>query len=144
LQGNYYLKRQAALDPIKWDVALSLDMALFQGGTEWGLISQTQSQLRQVQAVYDKTLREQTLQLLQLVSRQESLLKQQEYFREAFVQSQKSYELIKNEYALGLTNNLEVTQAFAALVENKRNLDNSELNIKETGLQLKIFLEELP
>jgi len=144
LQGNYYLKRQPALDPIKWDLALSLDMALFQGGTEWGLISQTQSQLRQIEATYDKALREQSLQLVQMYGNYQSLLKQNEYFTQAYQQSKKSYELIKNEYSLGLTNNLEVNQAFAALVENKRQLDANQIQIKLSWLQLKIFFEELP
>jgi outer membrane protein TolC len=143
-QGNYYLKRQPALDPIKWDVALSLDMALFQGGTEWGLISQTESQLRQVDAVYDKTLREQSLQLVQLAGNYQSLLKQHEFYRDAYEQAKKSYQMIKNEYTLGLTNNLEVNQAFAALVENKRHLDANEIQMKLNWVQLKIFFEEMP
>jgi outer membrane protein TolC len=143
-QGNYYLKRQPALDPIKWDVALSLDMAIFQGGTEWGLISQTESQLRQVDATYDKTLREQSLQLVQMYGNYQSLLKQHEYFTDAYEQAKKSYQMIKNEYSLGLTNNLEVNQAFAALVENKRRLDANEIQIKSSWIQLKIFFEEMP
>lgn len=144
LGGNYYLKRTTFLDPIKWDVAVTLDIPFYQGGTDAGLIRESES-LRQ-QIILD--LAERRRQIVSDITSDHvtytASIGQISLMKQAYEKARKSYGLYQEDYRLGLINNLEVLQALNNLLEMRRALDQSEVAFSLAEIQLKLDRQELP
>ena len=144
LQGNYYLKRSGYQSAIPWDVLLALDWPLFQGGADTGLIKQHESQERVLKISLAQAKRQAFAVLKNNFSTYAAVFAQARELRKAYEFAKQTYSLQENEYAKGLANNLDVLLALNTLMDTKRSLDRSEIQLQLNALQLKIDREEAP
>ncbi len=142
--ANYYLKRTDALAPITWDATLTVEVPLFQGGSEWATTTEADSVLRQLEIDYVQQHRTiQTALQADMVALNSSL-SQKKTLYDAYQKTKQSFQIYLNEYRLGLINNLEVLQALNNLLDMKRSLDRADIQYKSNLVQLKIDQQELP
>lgn len=141
--GNYYLKRVGFQSAIDWDVLLSVDVPVFQGGAARAQVRQAASELRAAEQQFAQRSRQARSEIVQTRLALETSLAQTKAFAEAYRKAKASYELHVKEYRLGLVNNLEVLQAMNMMQEAQRALDRALIQSKMDLLALNVATEEL-
>ncbi|MBI2070969.1 MAG: TolC family protein [Elusimicrobia bacterium] len=144
LLGNYYTKRVGAQQNIDWDVLLSLELPLYQGGAARARVAETESQLDEARLNYDRRLREIRLEIRAALLRLRASISRAQSLKSAFEKADESYRLQVEEYRRGLVNNLEVLQALNNMQDRKRDYDRELLQTKLDWLQVKTVTEEWP
>lgn len=144
LLGNYYFKRVGFQEAIDWDLQLSLDLPLFQGGANLSEIRLKESQARQAEWEQRRAKREIESALRRSYINLTTALAQLTAFREAHEKAGESYQLQVEEYRYGLVNNLEVLAALRTLQEAKKDLDNTIIDTKLNYLALQVAIEDIP
>ncbi|MBI3292522.1 MAG: TolC family protein [Elusimicrobia bacterium] len=144
LLGNYYIKRVGFQSGINWDILLSLEAPLFQGGTARAQVKEAASQLQQAELRLSRLSRDVRSEIKRASVALASGVAQAKALEEAFNKAKESYTLQVREYRLGLVNNLEVLQAMNAMQDTRRSWDRTLVQSKLAFLQLKVATEELP
>lgn len=142
--GNYYTQRSTFLDEIDWDIVLSVDMPLFQGGSVRARVREAQAGYRQAQLKLSEMERHVQYSVRKIHSDLLSALQQTRSLEEATLAAQKSYDALQDEYKLGLVTNLDVLQAMDFLLAQKRARDTARLKSKHLFVSLDIAMETLP
>lgn len=144
LLGNYYTRRATFMREIGWDVALSLEVPLFQGGRVAANVRRAAAAYRQSILALEQ-LERQGLSLVNRLHGQLSAgLEELQSQEEAAGAAQKSYEALLEEYRLGLVTNLDVLQALD-LLEARRSAHNAaRIRIKQLFISLDVATERLP
>lgn len=142
--ANYYLDRTEYLSPINWDVSLSLEIPLYQGGVPKASGDYYDTHIRSVELEIRKTRRAIQSALDSDYAERDALLKEKTALELAHKKSKESYAVYVEEYRLGLVNNLEVLQAASQQLDIKRQLDKALLRLKRNAIQVAIDSEELP
>ncbi|MDO8580744.1 MAG: TolC family protein [Candidatus Omnitrophota bacterium] len=141
LDANQYTKSETDKD---WDVALSVDVPLFQGGETAGQVRQAKSQANQSQLRYEEIQRTALLEINNAYSRFSSSLRRQEALRKALEAIQKNYDLQQEDFRINLVNNLDVLQALEDLQDSKRDYIAVQNQLKQFYWQLKVALGQIP
>ncbi len=144
LLGDYYLKRVGFQEPIDWDIYITLDVPIFQGGSGIARVKEASSLLREAVFSQSYFLREAEAEIKRMIAGLRSSIAQRRYLKDAFTKMEESYKLYVNEYRLGLVNNLEVIQAMNNMLEAKMNLDSVSIENKLALIELKVTAGELP
>ncbi|MDD5627933.1 MAG: TolC family protein [Elusimicrobia bacterium] len=142
--GNYYLKRQRALDPIKWDAGVAASLPLFAGGGQLAAVRQADSQVSQARYAFELGLRQARSEIHTAYVTLRAALANAAANEKAYRKADESYRLETKEYRAGLVTNLDVLAALNALVSAKTTFDASVVQMKLALLQLKVATEELP
>lgn len=144
LLGDYYLKRVGFQEPIDWDIYITLDVPLFQGGAGIARVREASSVFRE--AVFNQyfLVREEETEIKRMIAGLKSAIRQRQFLENAFAKMEESYKLYVNEYRLGLVNNLEVIQAMNNMLEAKKNLDSVSIENKLALIELRVTAGELP
>ncbi len=139
LEGNYFLHRRSPTDGYKWDVALTLNFPLYQGG-------QVTERVRQ--RILNQGMKESELRRLRLdleasmhtsFARWSGLQKKMDALRKAVELSEKNLALQTREFSMGLTSYLDVVQAEKSFWEVKRSWDLARLDARSAQLYLLIL-----
>lgn len=125
LTGNYYLKRTGSLQDVKWDAQLALTVPLFTGGVNTSRVREAKSQVRQDEAGLSLARRGAEQELRTAWARYTADFAQVAALRTAVDLADKTYQQQKDDYRLGLANNLDVLTALASLQEVQRALDGA-------------------
>lgn len=144
LTGNYYLKRVAALDPIKWDVGVAGSLPLFAGGGQLAGVRLAGSQLESARAAYELGLRQARSDIRSAAATLRAAVAVTDTSEKAYLKAEEAHRLVVQEYRLGLVNNLDVISALNSLVSAKSSYDSSAVQAKLELLKLKVATEELP
>jgi outer membrane protein TolC len=144
LLGNYYLKRVGFQEPIDWDILITLDVPIFQGGAGIARVKEASSVLKEAEFNQSYFLREEESNVKGRSKALRSAIEQRKLLEEAYLKADESYKLYVNEYRLGLVNNLEVIQAMNNVLEAKMALDTVSIENKLALIELKVTAGELP
>lgn len=144
LLGNYYMKRVGFQEAIDWDLQLSVDLPLFQGGANLAGIRLKDSQVRQAQWEYRRAKRSIESALRRSYINLATALAQLTAFQDAHQKAGESYRMQVEEYRYGLVNNLDVLEALKTLQEAKKNLDSTLIQTKLNYLALQVAVEDVP
>ena len=128
--GNYYIVRSGVSQNADWDLTLSLTMPLFEGGITHSKIREAVSQQKQAEFVFSRTLRQAEEEVRSRYETLQSDLAQAKALERAAQVSEKTYEVEKQDYRLGLVTNLDVLQALTSFEENKRALNRTQFTTK--------------
>ncbi len=143
LLGNYYLKRVGFQEPIDWDLLLTVDLPLFQGGSNVSGMKIAASELSQATLEYQRYKRSVESLVRKAHINLQTVFAQMTAFENAFKEAQASYKLLVNEYQHGLVNNLDVLAALNTLESTKKALDRTQVQLKLNYLALKVASEDL-
>lgn len=121
-EGNYYVERTGALEEVDWDVALNVDVPIFQGGEARGLDKEAQSLLRQAELRLRQVRRAAIQEIRDAHTEYEGALARLRAITKAMEATEESYQLQEQEYRLNLVSNLEVLQTLQTLQDARREL----------------------
>jgi len=123
LIGNYYADRP---DPHKngdWDLAITVTLPIFTGGTISSNVKTAESQQRQSEIQLSQVQRMALEEIRSLHYNFKSDLTQLAALQEAFNLSEKNYQANAKDYKLNLVTNLDVLQAITAYQDTHRSLE---------------------
>jgi outer membrane protein len=144
LLGRYYTSRATFLKVIDWDVTLSLDVPIFQGGRVVANTKVAQAAYRQSLLMLEELERQAFHAVSRLHGELVSAIDELSAQDEAALAAEKSYDALKEEYRLGLVTNLDVLQALD-LVQTQRAARNAALmQAKRLYISLGVATERLP
>jgi outer membrane protein TolC len=138
--GSWYVLN-GTLPDSSWSTLLALNVPLFQGGIAKGQENEQISRLRGSQDQLSQLNKDVTTAIRQLYRAIESSIKQMAAYKDAYEKSEKSYQMQIRDYRYGLVNNLDVIQSISSLLDVKRNLDRSIIQVKVNKILLKIATE---
>ena len=141
--GDYYLKRMAGLDSIRWDAGITAGLPLFAGGGQLAAVRQAESQVSQARYNFELGLRQARTQIHSRYMTLRAAVSSADAAEKAYLKADESYRLETKEYRLGLVTNLDVLQALNSLVSAKTIFDIDVVQTKLNLLQLKAATEEL-
>jgi outer membrane protein len=128
LASNYYFNnRGGSYSKTNWDVGLTLNFPLFEGGTSKSRVRESSEKKNQAMYLledYKKTIR------LEVTSRYETFhryLDQVKAFELAEQKAKSSYEEAVRDYRLGLVSNLDVLTALNTYLDSKRNSEKTKI-----------------
>jgi outer membrane protein len=141
LDGSWYAARSGSLSGSigsTWDTSLSLDIPLFQGGITRGRVNEELSRQRELEDGISLLMRDATAEVRQLYKALVSSLDQTAAYKDAYDKAEKSYQLQLRDYRFGLVNNLDVLQAMTMMLDARRNMDRTLIQVKSDKALLDI------
>ena len=136
VDSNYYTKRVGVSKDIDWDVLLTVDVPLFQGGKTVGAVHEASSLARQSKLRFDETRRKAALEIRATYATLRGTIDQHRALERALAAAEANYRLEVQDYRLNLVNNLEVLQALEALQEARRDVIHTTYDAKRKYGQL--------
>lgn len=140
--GNYYTRRPTFMDEIDWDVVLAVEVPIFQGGIVKSNVKEAVSSYQQSNLVLQQMERRVAHDVHKTYGDLTSAIQEAQSYDEAAQAAQKSYEVLRKEYRLGLATNLEVLQALDLMQTQKTSRDTARLKVKRLYLQLNVMMEK--
>ena len=144
LNANYYPYRVGFLQDIKWDVLFTFNLPIFQGGATRGSIREAEANLRQSEFRKKQASRQAELDVRQAYHRFIHSQLQSTALSQAAAKAGSNYEAQKQEYRLGLVNNLEVLQILNDWLDRQRSANQARYQTKLRYLQLRLATGDLP
>lgn len=129
LASNYYFNKRntTTFRDSKWDIGLTLNFPLFEGGTTKSRVSEFVQ--KREQSIYLLDDYKKTIQL-DITSKYETYrryLDQVKAFDKAQEKAEKSYEVASRDYRLGLISNLDVLSSLNLYLDSKRNSEKTKI-----------------
>ncbi len=137
IDGNRYTKRAGAAADVSWDVTLTVDVPLFQGGQAVGAVKEAASQARQAKLDYERVQREALLDIRDMYVKLQAAIARSEALTKARDATEESYRLQVEDYRLNLVNNLEVLQELHQLQDAQRDAIEAHHEAKRLYWQLR-------
>jgi outer membrane protein len=125
LAGNYYLTRTGILEDSQWDVGVSLNFPLFQGGAVNAQVKEAVEIRKSAELNFKESQRTAQRDITILYQNYLDLYEQYHQLKLAVLKAEESYKLSKKDYNFGLINNLELLQSLNLFIETKRNYDRT-------------------
>lgn len=137
LEGNYYVERAGAAEDVNWDVALTVDAPIFQGGDHAGAMKEATARERQAKLQFQKTERATTLDIRDAYARLKAAIARSAALEKALKASEEDYQFQVEDYRLSLVNNLDVLQALQVLQDAQREYLHATYEAKRLYWQLR-------
>ncbi|MBI5360829.1 MAG: TolC family protein [Planctomycetes bacterium] len=138
LQWDYNSNRAGYISDLDWQLYISGEMPVFEGGLKKAKVSEAESKIRQAETARNQLVKEikfdvqrSALELNAVTESLKALQKQVESARA-------TYELVQAEYNEKLSTNLEVLTANEALTNAEAQLEKENLNLEVAILKLKL------
>lgn len=124
LISNYYFDRTGVLATSEWDVAVVVNVPLFQGGgVQAGVREQVEiKRVAELDALQTKRAAERDLTILYRNFLQ--IQGQLDTLKHAVTKAEEGYKLNRRDYQNGQATNLDVLQSLNVFIESKRTYDN--------------------
>jgi outer membrane protein len=119
-EGNYYDEREGASAASDWDVTFTVDVPVFEGGENAGLLKEAQAAAAQEKLRYQEFKRRAQLQIKNAYTNAQVTRRRESALRRAYDAAQENYTLQKEDYLKNQVNNLEVLQALEDVQEIRR------------------------
>lgn len=142
LESHYYTKRVGASQGIDWDVLLTVDVPLFQGGQVAGEFKEKRSQARQAQLALEEAKRKAVLEISNVYADLQGAIARDAALRKALEASEENYRLQVEDYRLSLVNNLDVLQTLQELEDARRDAIGARHEMKRLYWQLRVAVGE--
>lgn len=124
LQSNYYPYRSGFLKDSHWDLTLNLNVPVFDLGSA-GILKESGASLRQAELRLERARRSAESEIRRNYAAYVGSRATFSAYQAAVGEAQKSYVLLKGDYALGLVTNLDVLQAQKSLLDAMKNRDEA-------------------
>lgn len=140
LLANYYLIRPVGVfSDIRWDVQATLTLPIFSGGVTQSQVAEAASKRMQAELALSKARRLAEQEIRSVYETYQTDLEEVSALQLAMTLAEKNYQVLKRDYARGLTRNIDVLSALTQFQESKRALDRSRLNAQADHLRLGVI-----
>lgn len=144
LDGNQYTRREGASENVAWDVMLSVDVPLFQGGETTGQVVSARAVNHEEELRYSQFRRRAEQDVKNAHTRFLSALRRSDALARAVEASQKNYDLQVQDFQINLVNNLDVLDALEELQDTRRDYITVQNEVKQLYWRFKTSIGELP
>jgi outer membrane protein TolC len=120
LRGNYYFQRDGVFNQADWDFSINLNIPIYEGGATVNAVKQSMTELKILELEKNKKMRELEEEFAFYFDQVQKSKTQLKKMDEIVNLSQKNYQLQRQEYNLGLVNNLEVLQSLNQYIQSKK------------------------
>ncbi|MBI2104459.1 MAG: TolC family protein [Candidatus Omnitrophica bacterium] len=144
LEGNYYTERVGNAKDVEWDVLLTVDVPIFQGGSAKGAVRSAASRARQAQLRFEQTRRQAELDIRDRYALLQAAVARARALDQAWQAAEENYRLQLEDYRLSLVNTLDVLETLQDLEDARREVIRADYELKRLYWQLLVATGELP
>lgn len=144
LISNYYFDRTGVLQTSEWDVAVVVNIPLFQGGSVAALVRESTETKRIAELNSYETIRAAKRDLAILYQNYHQMQEQLETMKQAMEKSKEAYQLNMKDYRFGQVTNLEVLQSLNLFIQTKRSYNDLITSTHLTYMNLEASIGVLP
>ncbi len=144
LDANYYTHREGISQDIDWDLVLSFEIPIFEGGATQARIREARSIVRSAGFELARRLREIVLAINRAFAALKTFQSELASLEKAVASAQENYDLVQAEYRRNIVTNIEVLAAFNTLQRARIDRDRARLLAKLAGLRLEVEAGALP
>ncbi|MBI3321756.1 MAG: TolC family protein [Candidatus Omnitrophica bacterium] len=144
VEGNYYIKRVGAASGVDWDVLLTVDVPIFQGGRVTGAVNEATSRERQARLRLEQIRRQALLEIRDAYANYQAGFARHAVLEQARDAAEENYRLQVEDYRLNLVNNLDVLQALEDVQNARRETIHAIHEVKRLSWQLRVAAGNLP
>jgi len=138
LDSNYYTERVGASAPVEWDVTLSVDVPIFQGGQVRGEVRQAAAQARQAQWALERIRRSAALDIRDAYTGLTAAQAGHDALTQAQAAAEEDYRLQQEDYQLNLVNILYVLEALEDLQAVRRQVIAAQYDVHRRYWRLRV------
>ncbi len=120
LNGNYFTKRVGNADDVDWDMTLEFSMPLMWIPKSGAMVKEKNSLVRQAELQYALARRSAQLEVENAWTRFQSSQQRLQALTKALTATEKSHDLLLNDYDLNLVDNLIILEAIQDLQDVRR------------------------
>ncbi|MBI1991908.1 MAG: TolC family protein [Candidatus Omnitrophica bacterium] len=142
VESNYYETRAGAASGVDWDVILTVDAPIFQGGQTIGAVREAASRERQAELHFERTQREAELDIRDTCAKLQGAMARHAALQSALAAAEENYRLQVEDYRLSLINNLDVLQTLQALEDARREAVAARYAAKRLHWRLRVAVGE--
>lgn len=144
LDSNYYTHRMGISKGIDWDILLTTEIPIFEGGKTQAKLREAHSNIRKLLFKFDQLTRNISLSINKAWADIKALQSERVSLAKALKSAQENYELVQAEYRQNIATNIEELTAFNALQKAKLELDRVRFEQKLALVELEIQSGSLP
>ena len=144
LEGNYYTERVGNAKDVTWDVLLTVDVPIFQGGSAKGAVRSAASRARQAELRFEQTRRAAELNIRDRYALLQAAFARTRALDQARQAAEENYRLQLEDYRLSLVNILDVLGTLRDLEDVRREVIHADYELKRLHWQLLVATGELP
>lgn len=138
LEGRYYTHREGFSEDVRWDVVLSFEVPLFEGGVTQARLREARSNVRSEELERERLRRAIDLDVRRAWIDLSSLVEELRALEAAVRSAEENYELVQAEYRRGIVSNLEVLAAFTTLQQARLGRDRARYQAKAAAVRLAV------
>lgn len=142
--GNYYLKRIGTLSDARWDLLVTGDLPLYQGGKIGAQVRQAEARARRADEVLGLALRKAELETRTAHEELVTDLAAVAALEKASELAEANAKAQAEDYRLGVVTNLDVLGALNALQQVRLRLDGARLDTRLARIQLDVASGGVP
>jgi outer membrane protein TolC len=144
LESNQYTRREGGSGNVDWDVMLSMEVPLFQGGETRGAVRSARAVINQEELRYARIQRQAAYEVKSAYTLFVSAVSRLDALTKAMESVQKNYELQLQDFQINLVNNLDVLEALEELQESRREYMSMQNEVKQLYWRFKTAVGDVP
>lgn len=142
VDANYYTQRTAFYKGTDWDVALKINVPIFDGGETVGLSNEYLAKERESELTFRRTKRKAPYDIRDAYVRLATALAVYKALRKEYRTAKLNYHLQKKDYLFSLVNNLDVLAAIQTLSNSERDYIHALYEAKRQYWGLRVAVGE--
>lgn len=144
LEGNYYTHREGVSEDIEWDLLLSVEIPVFEGGGTQARLREARSYVRSARLDLDRRRREIELAVNRAWAEVDALRAELGSLEKAVASAQENYDIVQAEYRLNIVTNIEVLTSFNTLQLARLARDRARYQAKFARVRLEVESGAVP
>ena len=140
--ADYYTQRTGFNKGVDWDIALKVDVPIFDGGYTLGRSKEYQLKADQKELEFKRIKRKAPYDIKDAYVSLRTALAVHESLRKAYTTARLNYHLQKKDYDRSLVNNLDVLASIQTLQDAQRNYIHALYEAKRLYWQLRVSVGE--
>ncbi|MBI1883530.1 MAG: TolC family protein [Chlamydiae bacterium] len=142
-RGNYFTKRVGFQSGDDWDVAVELNIPVFEWGSIWGNIRAALATRESKRLLWQQARRSALLDIQNAFEDLDMAHLNAKALWRAKKASEKNYQLVASDYRVNLVNNLEVLDALRRLQDIELRSNEAHYQLKKSFWKFKVALGEV-
>lgn len=144
LEANYYTHREGISADIDWDLVLSLEIPIFEGGVTQARIREARSFVRSAELEATRLRRDVEREVHRVWTAASAITAELGSLEKAVASAQENYDIVQAEYRQNITTNIEVLTSFNTLQAVRLVRDRARFQAKLARARLEVESGAVP
>jgi outer membrane protein len=144
LDAHYFTHREGVSAEIEWDLVLSFQIPIFEGGITQARLREARSEIRRNELELMRLQRDIALQVNRAYADLKSFQSELASLGTAVTSAEENYEIVQAEYRRSIATNIDVLSAFDQLQQARLRRDRARFQAKRSGVRLEVVSGVLP